>query len=248
MQRRRRITGILLIAVAVVVMVFQSQSAHVPNTSRSPQPTTPAEAKQTSVAATASASTASPQLAIDTLNTLPIKGRAPKTGYSRALFGDGWLLTGGCDTRNIILHRDLVEVTVNSSCKVTTGVLADPYTGTTISFTRGADTSDLVQIDHVVALSNAWQTGAQQLTLEQRIAFANDPLELLAVDGAANQAKGDGDAATWLPANKAFRCQYVARQIAVKAKYSLWVTEAEKSAMRRVLADCSEQALPTASL
>lgn len=245
MQRRRRLMGVVIIAIAVVAMVLQSQIALIPDASRSAQPTTPAEAKQSSVADATSASTATPQLAIDILNTLPVKGRAPKTGYSRTLFGDGWLLTGGCDMRNIILHRDLVEVTVSSGCKVTTGVLADPYTGTTISFTRGADTSDLVQIDHVVALSNAWQTGAQQLTLEQRIAFANDPLELLAVDGAANQAKADGDAATWLPANKAFRCQYVARQIAVKAKYGLWVTEPEKSAMIRVLTDCAEQAVPT---
>ncbi len=247
MQRRRRITGILFIAAAIVVILFQNQAAYVQPVSLDPRPTTPSEATQVSIDATTEASTTSRGLAIEILDTLNVKGRAPKTGYERTLFGDGWLLTGGCDMRNVILHRDLSSTSISDDCKVMSGILADPYTGTTISFTRGKDTSDLVQIDHVVALSNAWQTGAQQLTLEQRVAFANDPLELLAVDGSANQAKGDGDAATWLPANKAFRCQYVARQIAVKAKYSLWVTEAEKSAMRRVLADCSEQALPTAS-
>jgi hypothetical protein len=103
-----------------------------------------------------------------------------------------------------------------------------------------------VQIDHVVALSNAWQTGAGLLTPEIRQQLANDPLELLAVDGAANQQKSDGDAATWLPSNKAFRCQYVARQVAVKAKYQLWVTSAEKDAITRVLATCPGQPLPSA--
>jgi hypothetical protein len=179
------------------------------------------------------------------LGTLPVKGRAPKTGYARTQFGDGWTTTNGCDTRNIILNRDMTEV-VTSDCKVVSGTLADPYAGKMIKFVRGTDTSDDVQIDHVVALSNAWQTGAQQLTADRRKALANDPLELLAVDGPTNQAKGDGDAATWLPPNKPFRCQYVARQVAVKAKYSLWVTSAEKEAITRVLSTCPTQPLPSA--
>lgn len=183
--------------------------------------------------------------AAELLATLPVKGRAPKTGYERTQFGDGWAITQGCDTRNIILHRDLKTPIVGEDCKVLSGILEDPYTGKTIVFKRGTGTSDDVQIDHVVALSNAWQTGAQQLTATQRQQLANDPLELLAVDGPANQQKSDGDAATWLPANKAFRCQYVARQIAVKAKYSLWVTSAEKDAIDRILATCPNQPLPT---
>lgn len=183
-------------------------------------------------------------LAISALETIAVKGRAAKTGYSRTQFGDGWETLGGCDTRNRILQRDLVNTAVNEECKVMSGTLHDPYTGQIIVFTRGATTSALVQIDHVVALSNAWQTGAQQLSLEQRIVLANDPLELLAVDGDANQQKSDGDAATWLPANKTFRCQYVARQIAVKIKYLLWVTPPEKLAMQGVLAKCPEQQLP----
>lgn len=184
--------------------------------------------------------------AIDALATLAVKGRAPKTDYARTQFGDGWSLTDGCDTRNIILHRDMVNTAVNDNCKVVSGTLNDPYTGKTISFMRGATTSDDVQIDHVVALSNAWQTGAQQLTLIEREALANDPLELLAVDGQANQQKSDGDAATWVPSNKLFRCQYIARQIAVKVKYKLWVTQAEKDAMTKILSTCPGQTLPTA--
>jgi hypothetical protein len=185
-------------------------------------------------------------LAADLLAKLPVKGRAPKTGYARTQFGDGWATTNGCDTRDIILHRDLKDPVVGDGCKVASGTLDDPYTGKTIIFKRGADTSAAVQIDHVVALGDAWQKGAQQLTKERRIQLANDPLELLAVDGPANQAKSDGDAATWLPPNKAFRCQYVARQVAVKAKYLLWVTQAEHDAMAKILSNCPGQSLPTA--
>lgn len=179
------------------------------------------------------------------LEALEVKGRAAKTGYERQQFGNGWATIDGCDTRNIILHRDLKDAMTNEACQVTSGTLDDPYTGKTLQFIRGPETSDDVQIDHVVALSDAWQKGAQQLTPERREQLANDPLELIAVDGPANQQKSDGDAATWLPPSKSFRCQYVARQIAVKKKYALWVTPAEKEAITRVLAACPGQALPS---
>lgn len=172
------------------------------------------------------------------LEKLAVKGRAPKTGYQRAQFGDGWAKLEGCDMRNIILARDLTNERVDAACKVLSGELDDPYTGKIIYFTRGAGTSGDVQIDHVVALSDAWQKGAQQLTRREREALANDPLNLLAVDGAANQQKSDGDAATWLPTNKSFRCQYVVRQIEVKVKYRLWVTAAEKQAMQHIVGVC----------
>lgn len=188
--------------------------------------------------------------ALEVLETLAIKGRAPKTGYDRALFGQAWadVDRNGCDTRNDILDRDLTGKSYKPGtrdCLVLAGSLADPYTNTTISFTRGAATSSAVQIDHVVALSDAWQKGAQQLSLEQRTSFANDPLNLLAVDGPANQQKSDSDAASWLPANKGFRCDYVARQISVKAGYGLWVTQAEHDAMARVLGSCTDIDAPT---
>lgn len=185
-------------------------------------------------------------LASNTLAGLPVKGRAPKTGYDRALFGDGWGKIGSCDTRNFILKRDLTSITWRSgeSCTVATGVLHDPYTGKTINFVRGVSTSLKVQIDHVVAVSDAWQKGAQKWTPTKRVGFYNDPLNLLAVDGPTNSAKGDGDAATWLPPQKAYRCKYVARQVAVKAKWGLWVTSAEKSAISAILATCPTQKLP----
>lgn len=178
------------------------------------------------------------------LTELEVKGRAPKTGYERSQFGSGWESRGGCDVRNLILQRDLKNEQVDDDCKVLFGVLHDPYTGETVNFMRGQETSADVQIDHVVSLSNAWQTGAQKLSRDKRTALANDPLNLLAVDGAANQQKSDGDAATWLPSNKTFRCQYVARQIAVKHAYTLWVVPAEKAAMLRVLGQCPGQSMP----
>jgi hypothetical protein len=177
------------------------------------------------------------------LDSIPVKGRAPKTGYTRDEFGPAWADTdrNGCDTRNDILARDLTNETFKqgtNNCVVLSGTLADKYTGTTITFTRGQDTSSDVQIDHIVALSDAWQKGAQQLNDEQRKELANDPLNLTAADGSTNSAKGDKDAATWLPPNKAFRCEYVARQIAVKAKYALWMTQAEHDAIAAILDVC----------
>ncbi|KOS55954.1 GmrSD restriction endonuclease domain-containing protein [Rhodococcus rhodochrous] len=221
--------------------------SHAPTVAATPTvTTTPAPApaaSPTHIPADASATSA-----LATLATLPIKGRAPKTGYDRELFGPAWSddvdVDGGhngCDTRNDILRRDLVDITYKTAtrdCVVLFGTLHDAYTGTTIDFRRGQDTSADVQIDHVVALSDAWQKGAQQLDEQTRANFANDPRNLQAVDGAANQQKGDGDAATWLPPNRSYRCTYVARQIEVKALYRLWVTQAEHDAMVRVLAGC----------
>ena len=181
------------------------------------------------------------------LKKLSVKGRAPKTGYSRSLFSDGWGQIANCDLRNYILERDLqsYKLRAGESCTVASGVLLDPYTAKKIKFVRGVATSDKVQIDHVVAVSDAWQKGAQKLSASARKAFYNDPLNLLAVDGPTNSAKGDGDAATWLPPNKAFRCKYVARQVAVKLRYHLWVTSAEKTAIAGVLRSCPTQKLPT---
>lgn len=183
--------------------------------------------------------------ASEKLDTLAIKGRAPKTGYSRQRFGGDWAMADGCDMRNRILVRDLAnEELAEDGCIVLTGKLADPYTAEEIEFRRGSGSSSAIQIDHVVALSDAWQKGARSLSEEKRIEFANDPLNLLAVDGPTNVKKGGADAASWLPPNKLYRCRYIARQIAVKAKYLLWVTLAERDAMRHVLQFCPGQQLP----
>ncbi|CAN2186601.1 Domain of unknown function DUF1524 [Candidatus Nanopelagicaceae bacterium] len=190
-----------------------------------------------------------PGMATAVLETLAVKGRAPKTGYTRAQFGPAWadVDRNSCDTRNDVLKRDLTSITYRAktrNCVVESGTLIDRYSGETINFVKGNISSMEVQIDHVVALSNAWQTGAFKLSADQRKALSNDPLNLFAVKGRLNSQKGDGDAATWLPPLKSFRCSYVAQQIAVKAKYSLWVTAPEKAAMVSILAKCPTQKVP----
>lgn len=234
-----------------------SSSSAQPSTTSSPSATTTpepapsqtAEEQQSTADMIGQAPEGAQDNALTVLNTLAVKGRAPKTGYSRDQFGAAWADVdhNGCDTRNDILNRDLTDKTYKANthdCVVASGVLQDPYTGTRIDFVRGQDTSTAVQIDHVVALSDAWQKGAQQLTEDERRNLANDPYNLLAVDGPSNQRKSDGDAATWLPANTGFRCEYVARQIGVKQKYRLWVTQAEHDAMANVLATCPAQTIP----
>lgn len=216
-----------------------------------PAQSSPAPAPVESPAPTADGAAPDPAAskARDVLATIPVKGRAPKTGYSRDQFGQAWadIDRNGCDTRNDMLRRDLTDLALKPGtreCVVLSGILNDPYTASLVNFLRGNSTSAAVQIDHVVALSDAWQKGAQQLTEAQRLSFANDPLNLLAVDGPTNQQKSDGDAATWLPPNKSYRCDYVARQISVKSSYGLWVTRAEHDAMARVLAGCQDTTTP----
>jgi hypothetical protein len=150
----------------------------------------------------------------------------------------------GCDVRDRMLARDLIGKTFEpgDDCAVASGRLNDPYTATAVTYARGGASE--VDIDHVVALSDAWQKGAQQWSDGKRRSFANDPLNLLSVDASTNRAKGDGDAATWLPPNKRFRCTYVARQVAVKRRYGAWVTRAEHDAIARVLAKCPGERLP----
>ncbi len=188
-----------------------------------------------------------PVTASAALSQLSVKTWSSHSGYARTKFSDGWGKIGSCDLRNYILKRDMTSIVWRSgeTCIVQTGTLKDPYTGSTIYFVRGVGTSLAVQIDHVVALSNAWVTGASALPSATRYKIYNDPLNLLAVDGPTNESKSDSDAADWLPPRIAYRCSYVARQIAVKRKYKLWVTSSEKAAMRAVLNTCPGKALPT---
>ncbi|NKR65355.1 DUF1524 domain-containing protein [Rhodococcus hoagii] len=262
-RRRRTAAAACAFAAAASVALTACDSGDVnavATTSVSASTTTVDASANSPVAAPSSSVVAQPPTAptpantvetIALLDTLPVKGRAPKTGYTRDQFGPAWtddvdVQFGGnsCDTRNDILKRDLTNIVFrDGNCTVQSGTLVnDPYTGKTIDFVRGKDTSSAIQIEHVVALSDSWQKGAQQLSERERRNFANDPDNLIAVDGPANMAKGDGDAATWLPDNKAYRCTYVTKQVQVKAKYRLWVTQAEKDAITRVLGACDNSA------
>ncbi|WP_051297627.1 GmrSD restriction endonuclease domain-containing protein [Brevibacterium album] len=180
--------------------------------------------------------------ALEMLRGLDVKGRAPKTGYDREAFG--WrddVDHNGCDTRNDVLRRDLARIELApDGCVVLGGSLTSDYTGDTFDFIRGDGNN--IDIDHIVALSNAWQTGAQQLDDTELVALANDPLNLIAVESSLNRQKGDADAATWLPPRRDYRCEYVARQVRVKHDYELWVTPAEFDAIEGLLLDCGEAA------
>lgn len=246
------IVGILNLIVAALVIFgatldarTSSTSATAPNTPTAPAPATASDAAP---AAPEPPAAPAPNPALEQLTALPVKGRAPRTGYERKQFGQAWsddvtveFGHNGCDTRNDILRRDLVDITLKENthdCVVLTGTLHDPYSGTDISFQRGQGTSELVQIDHIVPLADAWQKGAQEWSPEKRRNFANDPRNLLAVDGPLNQQKSAGDAATWLPPSKEYRCTYAQKIIEVKATYGLWVTQTEHDALATQLATC----------
>lgn len=237
-KKRRAITALIcsgLVALTVLANPNNYQNKIQPES-------VSAGASETTNEVTASNTGENAPLASEVLAKLEVKGRAPKTGYKRTEFYNGWPDIDGCNLRQRILKRDFGETAVtDEKCNVVAGKFYEPYTGVVMEFHTRKEISKGVQIDHVVALSDAWQKGAQYKTSEVRYQIATDPLNLIAVQAAANQQKSDGDAATWLPHNKSFRCQYVARQISVKYKYSLWVTEAEKEAMSQILETCPEQ-------
>lgn len=195
--------------------------------------------------------------AAEVLGELDVRPAGSMAGYDREQFGQRWSddvsVAGGrngCDTRNDVLRRDLEGLRVESGtqgCVALSGTLTEPYTGQVLPFQRGEDSGSQIHVDHLVSLGNAWGTGAQDLSPQQRQDLANDPLNLWAVDGRQNQSKGDAAADEWLPEDVLARCRLVAHQVAVKARYGLWVTPPERDAMTRVLDEqaCAGQSLPT---
>ena len=247
--KKRRIAWILILAFSFVIFVLLNPSAwekvYFSDIIDGVKGVFSAEAKSDDVEAIPGTNEQdlNAPLATEVLNKLGVKGRAPKTGYARDQFYDDWPKENGCNLRQRILKRDFGETAVldSDNCTVISGKYYEPYNGEFVEFSKRSDISKNVQIDHIVALSDAWQKGAQYKSKDVRFQIATDPLNLVAADASANMQKSDGDAATWLPKNKSFRCQYVARQISVKYKYELWVTESEKDAMSRVLSNCPEE-------
>jgi hypothetical protein len=186
----------------------------------------------------------------DVLAGVPtVPARVRGHDYRRDAFGDAWTDDNsapgghnGCDTRNDILDRDLVAKTYTSISRcptaVATGVLHDPYTNVVISFTRGNQTGAAVQIEHIVPLAYAWDQGARNWTDEMRVRFANDPANLLAVQGEVNQDKGDQEPARWMPPNGAFHCQYAIQFIAVLRGYGLPVDAPSVPVLREAAETC----------
>lgn len=236
--RTRRVIGMLGALVVLIGIIIANPASYEAFYA-------PAEAETTSsgTAVKATGVETSDSLATEVLKLLEIKGRAPKTDYSRDKFYGSWPIIDGCSLRQRIIKREVGDSAVlgDNQCDVVAGEFDEPYTGTHLVFSEKAEFSKKIQIDHVVALSDAWQKGAQYMDADTRYAMATDPLNLLAADSSANQQKSDGDAATWLPPNKAFRCQYVARQVSVKYKYGLWVTEAEHQAIAKILENCPNE-------
>lgn len=194
------------------------------------------------------------QAGLDATNTIAT-AKARPGGYDRERYFGGWASNGcgSATTRDAILARDLKDAVENPRCQVTSGTLSDPYTGRTIQFRRGRNTSSAVQIDHVVALLDAWESGARDWDQAKRVEYANSPDVLLASDGPANMAKGSGldvngtalyrpqDSGApdvWMPDNKAYRCDYMAKRATIKSKWGLTMTPREKQQTVSVLSQC----------
>jgi hypothetical protein len=249
-KARRRglavVLAILVIAAVAGALYWQERSLR--ERTSGPSPTWRAEPTSTS----ASGPPPPPgdpsrfDLARQRLGQLEVRGWDRTTDFKRSQFGKAWsddvdveFGRNGCNTRDDILRRDLKNLVVRPrTCYAQTGTLVDPYSGVTIEFTRSPETSKAVEIDHVVALADAWYKGARSWDPQRRLDFANDPRNLLAVSPKANFDKAFRDAASWLPPNAAFRCDFVARQIEVKSAYGLWLAAKEKKAMAAVLARC----------
>lgn len=231
---RKTLLWLAVAAVLAVVVAYQTVSA-VGNRSR---------------AFAAQAGMPTVQAGTDVLAGITVvPARTHRYDYRRSLFGDAWDDDNdapgghnGCDTRNDILNRDLVEITHVSTKRcpaaVATGTLRDPYTNATITFTRGAKIGEAVQVDHIVPLSYAWDMGASAWPYRQRLRFANDPANLLAVAGQSNQDKGDAGPGQWMPPNKSFACQYAIAYIAVLRGYALRVDQPSADVLRAAAATC----------
>lgn len=165
--------------------------------------------------------------------------------------------TGNYTTRDLVLERDMSNVTYNSRGNVNTGILLEPYTGKTIHFQRGqsnkteggsaSNRDGGIQIDHVVAYAEAYRSGLDKLDFQQRDTYYNDPDVLLVSQAEANNVKKDGTIAEWKPSNQAFQCDYASLQIGIKAKYGLMVDQKEHDKLAQVLASCPTETIISTS-
>jgi hypothetical protein len=251
-KARRRglavVLAILVIAAIAGALYWQERSLR--ERTSGPSPTWRAEPTSTSASGPPPPPPPGDPSRFDTarqrLGQLEVRGWDRTSDFKRYRFGKAWsddvdveFGHNGCNTRDDILRRDLQNLVVRrGTCYAQSGTLVDPYSGVTIDFVRSPETSKAIEIDHVVALADAWYKGARSWDPQRRLDFANDPRNLLAVSPKANFDKAFRDAASWLPPNEAFRCDFVARQIEVKAAYGLWLAAKEKKAMEAVLARC----------
>ncbi|WP_156465941.1 MULTISPECIES: HNH endonuclease family protein [unclassified Rathayibacter] len=220
-----------------------SPSAAVASAPASPVASPAVSPTATTAASPSTAAVGPAAEALAALAAIPTVDGFADLPYDRDLFGQAWsdVDRNGCDTRNDILGRDLMDPVFKPGtrdCKVLAGLLIDPYDGTAVSFVSGSNTSRLVQIDHVVALGWAWHHGAWAWSDEQRLAFANDPANLVAASEETNQAKSDAGPGEWLPPARELQCGYIEQFVAVVSAYGLEVTELDRKAAKAVLANC----------
>jgi hypothetical protein len=239
------VAAVLLIPTRAAGPAGDAPTAAAPDAvaSSSPAPSPSAAPPVPSAGPSAAPPAATASTALAALAALRADDDAATVPYDRDLFGQAWadVDRDGCDTRNGVLGRDLADPVFKpgtGDCKVVSGGLVDPYDGTAVAFASGAETSRLVQIDHVVALAWAWRHGAESWTDERRLGFANDPANLVAATEAANQAKSDSGPAEWLPQDPARACAFVERFVTVLAAYDLGIDDAERVASERVLTGC----------
>ena len=252
-RRTRRLLalllGVLVVAAVAGVLIWQEragQAASGSPTWRAGDPTSSAPPRPTPSIPPATTPESRYDVARRQLKDLPVRGWDRTSDFRRYQFGEAWsddvnveFGHNGCNTRDDILKRDLQNLVIRPlTCYAQSGTLVDPYTGTTINFVRGPESSNAIEIDHVVSLADAWYKGARAWDSQRRLDFANDPRNLLAVSPQANFDKAFRDASSWLPPNDAFRCDFVARQIDVKAAYGLWLSAKEKKAMSDVMSRC----------
>ena len=194
---------------------------------------------------TGEAASPAPSEATAQLDALTVAAAHSMTGYSRDRFPHWRKVDENCDVRDAVLKRDGTGVKATRTCKVTKGTWLSQYDAKTFK------NPDLIDIDHMVPLANAWRSGADGWTDDQRAEFANDLTrpQLIAVSRSTNRSKGDQDPSTWKPANRDFWCEYARRWIVVKAFWKLTVTDREKSALREMLGTCRAQSSgpPTSS-
>lgn len=169
------------------------------------------------------------------LKSLRVAAENP-SGYDRSLFPHWVVIKDGCDTREVVLIRQAKSgPTVGAGCRVGTGRWFSPFDGVTVRNPSSLD------IDHLVALSEAWASGARTWSTDRRRAFANDVSyrrSLIAVTASSNRSKGDQDPAEWLPPRTSYRCKYVSDWIAVKYRWRLSIDVNERSALTVLVQGC----------
>ncbi len=166
--------------------------------------------------------------------------------YSRDSLPTDWkdLDGNGCNTREDILKKYTSEYTGRfDGCKIKSGKFYDYYNGKFLRYDKSVDTGGGIQIDHIVAIGNAWISGGYKWGKDEWISYINDEEVLIPTSSKTNREKSDKDITEWKPANNSYLCTYAEKQVEIKDKYKLTVTEKEKAELKSILNnDCVVEA------